>query len=474
MKKFTTLLLVLALTLSTLLSVVPFSAFAETTATEITESLTGYGGGIRKKSDGSVMFSPYIYELRSMMDEDATLTVGELTIEMTFTLLDGAEGEEVYTFNTVSAAVNQGGNKYYFDVYLNGSKGNSGFCPTAEAYYNVDVEIYRGTSLILYGTYPSLQAAAAIKDSSYYNPTAVGGAPVEPPVEPDEPEINYPITIVDTTTYRGFRKNSSGNILFCPYLSSTLDKDGSTLAAVAVKNNASNYTASLEIYYQVGGIDGTELVEVASLTDVAIKSSSNGNYLDIELLKSGLDYGFCPVAGAYYTVKLNILDGEGNPVFCDGLYEDVSTYEVELSSYYYSSEVFYAGAQTGDSAIRFVGGVSEAAAAIYDKVDLQVSFTGDGVARTFTAPTTSVYQTLKGSKNGQVFNAVTVYGSCVEAEETVDAAYLFGYAVTDVPEGTYTVTITPIAYVGETAVEGKVATYTSVTVAANGTVTLTK
>ena len=46
MKRFTTLLLVLALTLSTFLSAIPFNANADETATEITDN-SGFGGGIR-------------------------------------------------------------------------------------------------------------------------------------------------------------------------------------------------------------------------------------------------------------------------------------------------------------------------------------------------------------------------------------------------------------------------------------------
>ena len=69
-------------------------------------------------------------------------------------------------------------------------------------------------------------------------------------------------------------------------------------------------------------------------------------------------------------------------------------------------------------------------------------------------------------------NAVTVKGSGVEATEIVDAAYLFGSAITDIPAGTYSVTVTAYAYVGETAIKGKSYTYNTVTVAADGTVTL--
>ena len=184
-------------------------------------------------------FCPYITQMRAGIDA-GTYALSDLTVEITFTLLSGKGGEEVYTFsdNKVVAATSanasnglallkNGNNPSYFYIVLQGDAVKSAFCPTIGSVYNVYVEIFTdyGTAdqaRILYGTYADLEIPAEFDGKSYYNPTAVGGAPVEPPVEPDEPEITYPITIVDTGTYKGFRKNSAGNILFCPTLTSTL------------------------------------------------------------------------------------------------------------------------------------------------------------------------------------------------------------------------------------------------------------
>ena len=56
----------------------------------------------------------------------------------------------------------------------------------------------------------------------------------------------------------------------------------------------------------------------------------------------------------------------------------------------------------------------------------------------------------------------------------MNTAYLFGYGITGIPVGTYAVSITPVAYIGETAIRGKASTYTSITVDADGSVTVTK
>ena len=139
MKKFTSFLLVLALTFSMILGMVPFSAFADE-AVEITDN-SGWGGCLRKKSDGSILFSPTMNPLFNVVGQNNT-NLEPYTIDMTFTLLSGNGGEEVHTFETVSAAIYAGQNQYY-DIYLKGKKGDCGFCPTANSYYNVYIEIYQ-------------------------------------------------------------------------------------------------------------------------------------------------------------------------------------------------------------------------------------------------------------------------------------------------------------------------------------------
>ena len=68
--------------------------------TEITTNLTGYGGGIRKKSDGSILFSPFIDPVRTLVGGGAKPE--QFTAHMTFSLLTGENGTVVATFDEVS------------------------------------------------------------------------------------------------------------------------------------------------------------------------------------------------------------------------------------------------------------------------------------------------------------------------------------------------------------------------------------
>ena len=136
MKRILSLALVLLMLLPIAFSALPQLSFAE--AIQLVETTDGYDGsvyysnGIRKKSDGSILFCPYLSQLRAKVDaKEADLS--DYTMEMTFIQLSEENGEEVHTFDTVHAAINSS-NGFYQDVYLNGSKGNSGFCPTAGSY----------------------------------------------------------------------------------------------------------------------------------------------------------------------------------------------------------------------------------------------------------------------------------------------------------------------------------------------------
>ncbi len=178
MKKIFALVLSFLLVLPCLLTALPMGAFAaggeviKETTSEYTDSL-GYGGYIvRAKSDGSIMLSPFISALKSAIDGGANIS--DYTIEMTFTLLEGKNGKELKTYNTVSAAINTS-NGAYFDIYLNGTKGSVGFCPIAGEFYNIKVDIFKhyGTAneeKVLYGTYLSAEIPTTIKTSKYYTP----------------------------------------------------------------------------------------------------------------------------------------------------------------------------------------------------------------------------------------------------------------------------------------------------------------
>ena len=293
MKKTLSFVLVLALTLSMALSVVPFfTAFADE-AVEITDN-SGYSGGIRKKSDASILFSPFISPLREAVNGGANLS--NYTIDMTFTQLTGKGGEAVHTFDTVSASINKS-NGQYFDIYLNGKLGNSGFCPTAGEYYDVYVEIYTGRTAtetgtkVMYGTYTSLQAAADIAGSSYYAPTTV---PVDCP-QISETTDGYEGNI----TYKGegIRKRGSGQISFCPYITELRTLvDGGT--------SPSDYKAKLTFSL----LDGENGKVVRTFDTVTVTPENGTGYFYLTLADSNGDCGFIPTAGQYYDIEVKIFD----------------------------------------------------------------------------------------------------------------------------------------------------------------------
>ena len=102
MKKFTTLVLVLVLTLSTLLSVVPFGAFAEATTIEdlqVYDNSVTEDHGFRKKSSGAVTFSPYLPELKAAVDAGAN--IADYNAVLTITRLSEKGGEELATYGPI-------------------------------------------------------------------------------------------------------------------------------------------------------------------------------------------------------------------------------------------------------------------------------------------------------------------------------------------------------------------------------------
>ena len=148
--------------------------FANADMTEITTNLTGYSGGIRKKSDGSILFSPFIDPVRTLVNGGAKPE--QFTAHMTFSLLTAPGGTVVATFDEVSMPLNAS-NGQYFDIYLNGAKGDSGFCPTAGSTYSVYMEISKNGEKLYFGTYPDITAADSIAESGYYQPTPIPSDP---------------------------------------------------------------------------------------------------------------------------------------------------------------------------------------------------------------------------------------------------------------------------------------------------------
>lgn len=91
--------------------------------------------------------------------------------------------------------------------------------------------------------------------------------------------------------------------------------------------------------------------------------------------------------------------------------------------------------------IRFVGSVDNLN---YESVDLQI-FALCANGKVYNFPTTKVFKTLTGNVNGSIVNVATTADSGVSATYTVDADYLFGLAVADIPDGDYTFMIVPTA-----------------------------
>ncbi len=187
MKKILALILVLSLVIPSFALFLNIGIFAddaeiitETTA-DYTDSI-GYGGYIvRAKSDGSIMMSPFFSQLRKEIDSGASIE--DYMVELTFSLLDGKNGKKIHTHDTVSSTINLS-NGAYFDIYLNGSLGNTGYCPTAGKFYDIDISIYTGYGTnsqkkVLYGTYISAEIPTNITTSKYYKPTATPAEPLD-------------------------------------------------------------------------------------------------------------------------------------------------------------------------------------------------------------------------------------------------------------------------------------------------------
>ena len=285
--------------------------FSHAEAVEIS-NYGGYKTIIREKSDGSILFSPSLTEVQTDISNGAT--VNQFKCKLTFTLLSGSNGQELYSFPTTDYLdIYNGNSTSYKDIYLNGSKGNSGFCPTAGKYYKIYVEVYKDNELFCYGTYESVQApdAIALKGSSpnsYYVPTRV-----EKPITLPYPGKGY--------TYNGIRKKSSGQILFSPYIYELRQ-------LIEAGDSYSNYSAKLTFSLVENG-------EVTATWDPVTAGFLNGNgyYSDIVLQALGVDCGFCPTAGATYNVYAEVY--KSDLLLFYGTYENVLAASAIADSTYY-------------------------------------------------------------------------------------------------------------------------------------------
>jgi|GEM_PF-629350 len=202
-------------------------------------------------------------------------------------------------------------------------------------------------------------------------------------------------------------------------------------------------------------IDGKEFTKVGAKTDNA-KETILGT--DFDLTDKGVYARYIKVVGLYNSANIAFHINE------------LRAYGTKVAE-----DLHFAGLQTGKNALRFIGTVDTSAIAAYDKVDLQVKFVSEsGETRDFTYPTANVYKAMNYSGGVAVAVKGSSYAEGLDESCVFDAAYLFGHGVTGIPQGSYRVTVTPVAYMGEMTVNGMAATYESITVAADGSITVTK
>ena len=305
MKRLFTLFLAILLVVGLF---IPTAVFSHAEATEISD-YGGYSTILRKKGDGSILFSPYLTEVQNAVKAGAALS--SFSVDMTFKLLSGNGGAVIYSFPTVTAAP-QSSNGSYYDIFLKGTKGDCGFCPTVGKYYDIYVEVFKDGELFCFGTYQSLQAPSAYSSSTYYDPT-----PVEQPIT-----LPYPGS--SSYTYNGIRKKSSGQILFSPYIYELKQ-------LISGGHSYSEYYAKLTFSLVEGG-------EVTATWNPVTANflAGNGSYSDIVLQGSGEDCGFCPTAGATYNVYLEVYQANYDLELFYGTYENVAAASAISSSDYYS------------------------------------------------------------------------------------------------------------------------------------------
>lgn len=228
MKKIVALTLCFLLVLPLAVTCLSFGVFAEggevikETTSGYSDSI-GYGGHIvRTKSDGSIIMSPFLSQFSALLSKGEKIE--SYTAEIQYTLLSGKGGDAKHTFDKFTASINKS-NGTYFDIYLNGTKGNTGFCPIAGEFYDVEINIYKNygkdnAEKVLYGTYKNAEIPTDIKSSKYYKPTAAPG---------NASDYNITLSYSFNNTLKG---SAAGDIVV------TVDKPGNFLICWGDKNGS--------------------------------------------------------------------------------------------------------------------------------------------------------------------------------------------------------------------------------------------
>ena len=100
----------------------------------------GYDGGLRVKSSGELLFSPYIPELLQTLRISGLEAPTALYAMIGFTLLDeNNHGYHAYDPVRVNFGASKGD---FFDLWLQSADYDCGFCPTAGRTYNITMDVF--------------------------------------------------------------------------------------------------------------------------------------------------------------------------------------------------------------------------------------------------------------------------------------------------------------------------------------------
>lgn len=232
----------------------------------------GYYGGIRKKSSGEIMFSPEISVIRSIFEE-SDKSYSDYIGYIRFTVLPIA-GQSEFVFHSITAEPKKAKGDWV-DFYLAGGETETGFCPTADVFYKVElILVEKATGKAAYwAELAEVQADSEIKSSKHYTPTAQGGQVIVGPSIP---------------TYTLSYKAVGGGVIFG--LAEQTVKQGTAAAIVmAIPKPGYNFT---------GWSDG---LTTAARADYAYDSASLSAYFS-----SGSKVSNIPV--------MNVTTASGKPV----------------------------------------------------------------------------------------------------------------------------------------------------------------
>ncbi len=397
--------------------------------------------------------------------EEVTITLGNGTsgsklkddvVNSNYTLI--AEGDKCYAlidlqknYTVTKAVIYALNGNYLFEIY--GSTDGETWTKLAANEKSTSYNAAEGFVMDLTGNYRYIKVMGTECQYGYFTTYEMDVFGYEATVVPDpEPEIPaeeelsnkdgvtatvgqglYTNNINDGITDRNYTLVTEGNNC---YVILDLQKVY-TLTKTVVYTSSKDY--DFKVYGSTNGETWTELGASVISTDYTV---ANGYTVALE--------------GNYRYVKIEGITTQ------HGYF---TAYEIDVYGYEPVAKedavVKFEGHQMGTNgnSIRFIGSISDLD---YESVDLQITVTGDA-SKTFSNPTTKVFQILKGSIAGvnQAVAATANSGVTGENVTVIEAAYLFGYAITGIDAGTYTFTIVPVAttYDGQT-VKGETATIT--------------